>query len=476
MVGLETGPATLDPRYATDAASVTLCRLIYASAFRRGEAMQLRPSAALRLERPDPRTYLVHLRPGLFFHDGRPLTAEDLRYTIASITAASSPSPLKSGFGRIESMAIDGPLALRIRLKEPFAPFADALTVGIVPRGAGEELARVPVGAGPFRFVEYRQGERLLLMRNENYSGGPPRLPALLFRIVPDETVRLLELKKGALHLITSPITPAVLPWLGEQEGIRVAAASGTNVSYIGFNLRDKALADPLVRRAIAHAIDRDAIIAHLLKGLGEKTETFIAPANRYHAAGLPEHRHDPAEARRLLDLAGYPDRGDGRPRLTLTFKTSKNPTRRTIAEVFAEELGQVGIKLEIKSQEWGAFFADIKSGNFQLYSLTWVGITDPDILHFIFHSSSLPPAGANRGGYADAVLDRLLEKGRAVADEAERKKLYDEAQRRLAAQLPCIALWTGRNVAAMNARLKGFVIAPDENLDSLAAARWEEQ
>lgn len=475
VIGVETGPVTFDPRFAADASSVNACRLIYASLFRRDEQMRLVPQAAEKLERKDPLTYVITLRRGLRFHSGAPLTAEDVRYTLLSIVDKNSVSPMKSALGEVAGVETPDPFTLIVRLEKPFAPFVPGLTFGIVPRGSGDELARKPVGAGPFRFISYEPGERLTLARNLDYMDGAPRLAGVVLKIVPDETVRLLELKKHNVHLVMNPITPAVLSWLAAQKGLAVKNAPGTNVSYLGFNMRDPALKNPLVRRAIAHAIDRGAITALLLKGLADTADTIIAPPNPYHATGLPQYPFSPETAKRLLDEAGYPDPGNGRPRLTLTFKTSKNPTRRTQAEVFAEQLARVGIALEIKSMEWGSFFGDIKSGNFQLYSLTWVGIADPDILYFIFHSSSIPPVGANRGGYGNPALDRLLEEGRAVTDESGRTRIYDEAQRLLAGDLPFVTLWTGRNVAAMDVRLKGFVIYPDESLDSLAAA-WLEK
>ncbi len=475
VIAVETGPATLDPRIATDAASVNVCRLIYAPLFRRDAQMRLVPQLAEKLEMKDPLTYVITLRRGLRFHTGAPLTAEDARYSLLSIVDEKSASPMKTSLGEVADVETPDPLTLVVRLKKPFAPFEAGLTFGIVPHGAGKELARNPVGAGPFRFVSYEPGDRLTLARNPDYMYGAPRLAGIVLKIVPDETVRLLELKKHNVHLVMNPITPAVLPWLGAQNGLVVKDGAGVNVSYLGFNMRDPALKNPLVRRAIAHAIDRRAIAARLLKGLADPTETLIAPPNPYHAEGLSQYPYSPETARRLLDEAGYPDPGGGRPRLTLTFKTSKNPTRRTQAEVFAENLARAGIALQIKSMEWGAFFSDIKGGNFQMYSLTWVGIADPDILHFIFHSSSIPPAGANRGGYANPALDRLLEEGRSASDEMARKRIYGEVQRLLAEELPFVTLWTGRNVAAMDVRLKGFVIYPDESLDSLATA-WLEK
>ncbi len=470
VVGVETGPASLDPRYATDATSVNVCGLIYASLMRQDENMEQHPHLAQSLAQPDPLTYIIKLRLSVQFHNGRELTSADVRYTLESILHGVPASPLKGQLGNVASVENPDSFTVIVKLKEPFAPFAGNLTFGIVPEGSGD-LSKHPVGAGPFRFASYVRGQRLALVRNETYFEKRPALSGVIFKVVPDETVRLLELKKGNVHIVTSPITPAVLPWLEKQKNIVSLKRVGTNVSYIGFNLRDPALKNLRVRQAIAHAIDRDAIIKHLLKNLAVKTETIIAQDNLFHAQGLAQHTYDPEMAKKLLDEAGYPDPGNGQPRLTLVFKTSKNPTRQKLAEIYAEQLRKVGIQMSIKSYEWGAFFADIKNGNFQLFSLTWVGIADPDILRFIFHSQSPPPEGANRGGYENPAMDALLDGGRREPDMAKRKPVYDAIQKILSEDLPYITLWTSVNVAAVDKRVKGFVVRPDESLDSLASA-----
>lgn len=472
VIGTETAPATLDPRFAADAVSANACGLIHAGLFRRDEKMELVPHLAESAVRRGPLEWEIRLREGLFFHDGRPVEAGDVLYTFSTIADPVSASPFKAALAPVASAEARGPRTVAVRLKGPFAPFLGGLTFGVVPRGARADGP--PVGAGPFVFVSRGPGENIELAANRSYFKGAPRLSGVLFKVVPDETVRLLELKKGNLHLVANPITPAVLPWLSAQEGLRVMTAPGANVSYIGFNLRDRTLADARVRRAVAHAIDRAAIVRHLMKGLGGPVETLIPPANFYHAADVAPRPYSPETARRLLDEAGFPAPPDGGPRLKLEFKTSKNPARKKMAEVFAQNLAEAGIALEIKSLEWGSFFADIKSGNFQLYSLTWVGIYDPDILRFIFHSHSLPPEGANRGAYANPQLDRLLDAGRATDDAGERKQIYNQAQKLLAEDLPYVDLWVSANVAAMSRRLKGFTIYPDESLDSLATA-WLE-
>jgi peptide/nickel transport system substrate-binding protein len=182
------------------------------------------------------------------------------------------------------------------------------------------------------------------------------------------------------------------------------------------------------------------------------------------------EWPYDPEKAKQLLDEAGFRDPdGDGpRARFKLSFKSTNLDLRRRMAEAVKEQLRRVGIDLEIRTYEWGTFFSDIKKSNFHLYSLAWVGIQDPDIYYQIFHSSSVPPNGDNRGHYSNAQVDRLLEKGRTAMDATERKRIYSEVQQILADDLPYIPLWWWKNVVVKTSSLQGFVPYPDGDFTAL--------
>lgn len=475
VIGVETGPRVLDPRYAMDAISSHVCALIYPGLMRRDKSLNLIPHIAESIEQPDKKTYDIKLKEGVLFHDGKELTSADVRYTIESILDPETASPKKSAFSKIESIETPSRYRLVIKLSEVFAPFAGNLTQGIVPEGS-KDLSSNPLGTGPFRYLSYDRGSRLHLTSFDNYFEGRPKIDGVILRLLPDETVRLLALKKGEIDLVSNGINPAVLPWLSEQENIVISQSTGTNASYIGFNMEDEILKNEKVRHAIAYAIDRKPIIKYLLKELADETESIIAPTSLYHDKNLPSTDYDPAKADKMLDDAGYPLPDGGGPRFKLTYKTSKNPTRKNIAEIIGEQLRQVGIEVEIKSFEWGTFFSDIKKGNFQMYSLTWVGIADPDIYHYIFHSDSFPPDGANRGRYINKELDRLLIKGRTVTDSNARRNIYNKVQEIIANDRPYIHLWIAKNVAAMNKRVKGFEIYPDESLDSLMKVTLEDE
>lgn len=474
VIGTETGPSILDPRFATDAISSTVCGLIYPGLLRRDKKLNLEPYLAKSIDQPDDRTYVIHLREGIKFHSGKRLTSADVRFTFETILAPDSISPKKSSFSKIKSIDTPDEHTVIIKLSEVFAPFLGNLTIGIVPEGAGD-LTKKPVGAGPFAFSNYERGAELALKGFDGFVFGKPKLAGVIFKIIPDETVRMLALKKGDIHLISNGVTPAVLPWLEEQKNLKIAMETGTNVSYLGFNMEDEILKNSGVRKAIGHAIDRASIIKYLLKDTAVEAESLIAESNEFFNPNLRRTAHDPKLAKKLLDDAGFIEKPDGSPRFSLTYKTSKNPTRKKIAEIIGEQLRQVGIAIEIKSFEWGTFFSDIKSGNFQIYSLTWVGVADPDIYYYIFHSESLPPDGANRGRYFNAELDSLLTIGRKTVSLEKRKDIYRKAQEIISNDVPYVHLWFGKNIAVMDRRVQGFEIYPDESLDSLAGVYFKE-
>ena len=156
------------------------------------------------------------------------------------------------------------------------------------------------------------------------------------------------------------------------------------------------------------------------------------------------------------------------KPRLRLSYKTTQNDLRQRIALVLQEELASVGIQVDVRFYEWGTFFSDITRGNFQLYTLTWVGIRDPDIYVYTMHSSSEPPNGANRGRYRNARLDALLDRGRRARSIEERRTIYGDVQKLVAAELPYVSLWYSTNIAVMQRSVHGFRLHPSGDLVSL--------
>ncbi|HEX9444486.1 MAG TPA: ABC transporter substrate-binding protein, partial [Candidatus Binatia bacterium] len=318
--------------------------------------------------------------------------------------------------------------------------------------------------------AEFRPGERVVLKANPAYWGGAPRLAGVVFKVIPDAIVRVLEFRKGTVDLIQNYFEPDMLPWMEKNTRAAIRSEQGTNFQYIGVNLEHPILKRREVREAIACAIDRDAIIHNILKDLALPATGLLAPGHWAYEPAVARSSYDPEKAKRLLDRAGFPDPdGDGPlPRFKLSFKTTNLDLRKRIAEALKDQLARVGIELEVRTFEWGTFYSDVKKGSFHLYSLEWVGVIDPDIYYNLFHSTSVPPDGNNRGRYRNPELDKILERGRRTLDVAERRRLYGEAQRILSYDLPYIPLWWWRNVVVMQPGVRDFELYPDGRLTSL--------
>ncbi len=480
VIGIESDPTNLDPRLATDANSARILGLVFSGLVRQDERGLIRPDLAARWENPNPRTYLFHLREGVRFQHGAPVTAQDVRFTIESILDPALGSPHRSTFEMIERIETPDASTVRFILKEPFAPFLIGMTMGIVPASLaaaqGDAFGQQPVGSGPFRLSQRALAERYVLAANPDYYGGAPNIDQVIFRVIPDNTVRFLEMRKGTVNLVINGIELDYLPLVERDPNLQLMSGPGVNYSYIGLNLTDPILKQREIREAIAHAVDREAIIQYLLKEKGRPASGLLSPLNWAYHGDVQTYPYDPARSRMLLDRAGFPDPdGDGPAvRFTLTYKTSQNELRKRIGAALQQQLKAVGIGVTIRSYEWGTFYGDIKSGNFQLYTLSWVGITEPDIYHYIFHSQNVPPRGANRGRYINPEIDGLVDAGRRTLDLATRRRIYARVQEILARDLPYIGLWYYDNVVVMRRNVQGFVLDPSGDLFSLKDVRIE--
>jgi peptide/nickel transport system substrate-binding protein len=474
VIGIESSPSHLDPRYATDANSARISSLIYSSLLRLDDKSHLVGDLAEQWTMIDAQTYRFRIRKGVTFHDGRALTARDVKYTYDSIMNRRNRSPKRGPLRVLKSVEQLGTQEIRFHLSEPHAPFLEHCTIGIVPvdnATPGENASgQAAPGSGPFALAGINPGEKVSLKANSSYWEGKPLLAGLAFQIVPDAIVRVLEFKKGTIQLLQNDIEPDTLPWLKKNTDAIVETDPGTTFQYIGINLTHPILKKRNVRQALAHSIDRDGIIRHILKDQATAANGLLSPLNWAHDDSVPHWPFDPAKARRLLDQAGYPDPdGEGpRPRFKLSFKTTNIDLRRRIAETLKEQLSHVGVELEVRTYEWGTFYSDIKKGNFHLYSLAWVGIVDPDVYYNLFHSSSAPPNGNNRGSYNNPAVDRLLEQGRRESDPGRRKALYYQVQQIIHQDLPYIPLWWVKNVVVRKPQVVGFTPYPDGDLFSL--------
>ena len=284
-----------------------------------------------------------------------------------------------------------------------------------------------------------------------------------MLKVVPDDTMRALELHKGTVDLVVNDIAPDVVWQMREDGRLPVVTGPGTDYAYLGLNLRHPILSRPEVRQALALAIDRDAIVKHLRRGLAMTAVGIVPPMSWAFERDVFQIRHDPVQAARLLDAAGYPDPdGDGpQPRFTLVLRTSTTEVYRLQAAAIQHDLARVGVRLLVRSTETLTLFRDIASGNFELYTALFVGVTDPDMLRRVFHSAQMPPAGLNRVFYRNEEVDRLIDDAARTTDEAKRREFYSRAQQITARDLPYIPLWYRVNVAVSQPEIRGVSLSP---------------
>src|SRR6267142_4600417 len=383
---IESSPTNLDPRFATDSQSQRIDGLLFSGLLERDNQMNFHGDLAESWDTPNPLTYIFHLRRDVRFHDGRLLTSADVKATFEFIRNSTNKSPKLGALRMVASIEAPDATTVIFRLSQPYASFTGNLipsAIGIVPANAGADFSRHPVGSGPFRFVQQSQDEEILVERDPEYFRGAPHLTRVRFRVVPDAVVRALELRKGSADLEMSSLSPDIIPVLARQPGLAITERSGTNLTYLSFNLEEPALAHRELRQALAFATDREALIRYLLHGQAKLAAGVLPPDHWAAEANVAQYPYDPARAERLLDTAGFPRKRDG-VRLHLTLKCSTEEQARLIGAALQEQWRRAGIELELRPLELATLFSDVAKGNFQITYQRWVGAnTDPDFFEY---------------------------------------------------------------------------------------------
>lgn len=474
IVAVRDRPESLDPRIGTSLASFRMQQMIYDCLVNQGVDGTLEPGLALEWQRQitadGGERYRFALRPDVLFHDGKRLTAEDVIYTFETLLGDDFISAKKGAFAGLTAITAIDDHTVEFEFDQLKPAFLSNLPgLGIVAAGSGDEA--IPEGSGPFRFVEQQGNEQFVLEANTDYWEGEPEISRLILRVIPDDTTRALEFMHGSVDLIINDLGITDVEVLTKEPGTKLISGPGLAYQYLGLNHRHPELGSLTVRRAIALAIDRRAIIDHYFSGLARPAESPLLPALWQGDVAFESQRFDPQEARRLLDEGGYtdPDGPGGEPRFTLEFRCSNSRQARELAMLFKDMLAEVGIGLTVNSSEWQTFYMDVVNGRYELFALRWVGIIDPGFFGALFHSQSIPgtelPEGArnrgalNRGRYANPEMDRLIEAAELEADPAIRWRYYAAIQKILDEDLPYIDLWYADNFAVMRDDLDGLTL-----------------
>lgn len=468
---------TLDGRFALSGNAQRVARLISPGLLTFDAQGRAIPDLAESFAWRSPTELVVELRRGARFHDGSLVTSADVVATFEGLRDPAMHAPIAARLEPLEAIEPDGARRVRFLLKRPHAPLLAELGVAIVPLAWADaahaaEFATAPIGAGPFRLVRREGEEEVELEAFAEWFGGTPTLPGLLIRTRRDESTRLLELARGEADLLLNAVSPQLLPVAREMAEVRVESEPGSGHAYLLLDTSDPALADPRVREALSCALDRKTLVAAKFQGLARPAIALLPPE---HWAARPGTvcDDDLAAAERLLDAAGLPPASSGKPRLTLSLKSSTDRFRRSVAEAIAFQWARAGIAVEQRALEFGTFTRDLKAGAFQVATLKWSSVLEPDLLR-LAHGAG--PEGMNRSRLHDPRIEALLQEAAEATGESDRAERYLEAQALLGRALPTIPLWHEDVVVVRSTRLEGIHLGPHGFVTGLARARLRER
>lgn len=422
----------------------------------------------------DHRTITFRLKPDMKWADGKPLTSADVLFTWKLVTDEHTRTPYASDYKLVIKAETPDALTFRVSYQEPYAPALDTWAgLQILPRHLleGQDInttafARNPVGSSYYKLEQWRNGERIALVRNPLSTQGEAKIERLVSRFIPDAASQFLELMADNIDSMNlNPIQYARIfpsrPDLTQKIGLYKEL--GNNYTYLGFNLKRQPFDDIRVRQAINYAINKQELIDGVLLGLGEPVSSPYKPGTRWTNPDLSPYPYDSQKALALLKEAGYEDHDgdgildkDGKP-LAFEMLTNQNKQREMSAVLIQRRLKEIGIDAKIRVLEWASFVGRfIKTGEFDAVVLGWSLSLDPD-QYSIWHSSQQAPGQFNFIGYSNPQVDKLLEQGRLELDTEKRMKIYHEFARLLQEDSPIVYLYAGYGLPAIHKRIKGI-------------------
>ena len=510
VIGLSGDATSLNPVIATDSMSYIAEWPLFDSLLELDANLHVRPLLAESWEvSRDGLTYTFKLKKGVKWHDGKPFTARDVAFTFHSVLNPKVTTPHRAYFDALvgfpELTAKENPkrpeelavkpievvddATIRFRLRYPSGSFLAVLVnprAGIIPehllKGVDlntAEFNRKPVGTGPFKFVEWRRGERIVMEANDQYHAGRPALNRLIFRIIPDAVVLLQELRAGGVDFIENPPLTEVAR-LKQTAGLKVLVADNTSYTYLGWRQDIAPFDDLRVRRALNHAIDVPTMVREVLQGYAVVSNGQFPPGSWAYDAGVKPYAYDVPRAKALLAEAGWKPGPDGivtkdGKRLAFSVRHDQaNQTVKDTAVIIQEYLKRIGVEAKLEPLDWPTFVKKLFASEFEAIVVNWTNHHDPDpFAYTIWHSSQWK--GRNFAHYKNPKVDEVLEQARHTAAVPDRKKHYAEFSRLLMEDAPYAFLYFPQQVYVTRAAYEGFVPVPTFAgiYQSLKSVRW---
>ncbi len=473
IIAQGTDALTMDNHHMIDSPTITIGEHMVETLLELTTKGEIVPRLAEKVEvSADATEYTLKLRKGVKFHDGVPFNAEAVKINFDR--RLDPKAATKFGFlvAPISSVTVVDEYTVKIKTKTPFAPMLSNLTHGtngiISPaalKASWDKPITKPVGTGPFMFKEWVPGSKLVMVRNDNYWGKKPALEEVVFQVIPDDAARVVALETGEVHVAVR-IPPFDIPRLRANPKLTVVSAPSVRTIYLGFNHLKEPFQDKRVRQALNYAVNKEAIVKHVLGGVGRVSDAPLSPGI-FGYTPIKTYEYNVEKAKALLAEAGYPK----------GFETTLHPAVGryymdvSVATAVAADLLKVGVRAEIKMMEWGTYLPSIlrekEVVDHKIYMLGWGCVTgDADYgLYTLFHSGEWPKKGMNASFYKNEKLDPILDAARSTANPEERKRLYKEALTIINDDAPWLFLHSEVQMVGVRANVKDLIVHQTERV-----------
>ena len=463
----------------SDSASHSAANYIFNGLVRYDKNLKLEGELAESWEvDPNGKKITFRLRKNVKWHDNVPFSSDDVMFTYRKMIDPKTPTAYGEAFKQVRRVTNPDPHTVIVEYDKPYAPAMESWGLNILPKHLLEKYPDIkksplntsrPIGTGPYRFVEWKPGEKIVFDANPDYFEGKPYITRVVTRIIPDQATMFLELKSGGIDQMT--LTPLQYSKQTETEEFRKNFRKyrylGFAYTYLGFRLDHPYFRDKRIRQAIAHAINKRELIDGVLFGLGQEVTGPYKPGHWVHNPDVRRYPHDPAKAKALFAEAGWKPGADGTMekdgrKFTFTVLTNAgNESRSKTGAIIQQQLAAVGVKMEIRTLEWAAFINEfVKKRKFDALILGWQTGPEPDQFD-IWSSTKTGPDELNHVGFSNAEVDRLLEAGRRTFDMEKRKKAYFRIQEILAEEQPYVFLYAPEALPVVHKRFRGIEPAP---------------
>ncbi len=464
----------LNPLLSTDSASNDINSAVFNGLLKYDKDLKLVPELAESFKvTEDGRVVTFQLRKNVLWHDGLPFTADDVMFTYQMLIASGTRTPFGADYQLVQKAEVLSPHTFRVRYAEPFAPALESWGMGIIPKHVFEghdinthPANRAPIGTGPYMFKEWVPDEKIVLVPNPNYYEGKPHFSRYIYRIIPDLSIQFLELRQGTL----STMAPTPDQYNGYDEFFlhyNKFKYPGFRYDFFAFNLTNELFKDIRVRKAIGHAIDKRDIVDGVYEGYAVPATGPFPPVSWAYNPNVKDMAYDVELAKSLLAEAGWKDSdGDGildkngKPFEFTVITNQGNKVRESIAQILQSQLGKVGVKMDIRIIEWSVFLHKyVDQGQFEAIILGWNLAIDPDP-YPMWHSGP-ENKKYNFVSYKNSEVDRLLDKGRATFDVAERTRIYHKMHEIIAADVPYVFLVYPERLPVVHKKIANVELAP---------------